>query len=73
MVLESLGGGAVPIDKSIFATSTALRDSITKDNEEYIKKLYKDWAEDVEDYVASYARKSSVSGEAMSVAYQQLY
>lgn len=63
----------MPIDKSIFATSTALRDSITKESEEYIKNLYKGWAEDVEDYVTSNALKSTYSGQTMSVYYQQLY
>lgn len=63
----------MPIDKSIFATSTALRDSITKESEEYIRNLYKGWAEDVEDYVTSNALKSTFSGQTMSVYYQQLY
>jgi hypothetical protein len=61
------------VNSDIFATSTALRDSITKEQELYIQELYKKWSEDIAKNQNYYANKVTSSAPISSVYYSQLY
>ena len=61
------------INSDIFAYSTAIRDSITKEQEQHIKDLYKKWSEDVQKQADYYASHGTPSSPLSSVYYQQLY
>lgn len=61
------------VNSDIFATSTALRDSITKEQELYIQELYKKWSEDIVKNQNYYANKITSSAPVSSVYYSQLY
>lgn len=58
----------MPINSSIFKTATATRDSITKEQQEYIKSLYKKWSDDVLEEYAS-AKYGHTASDALNTQY----
>lgn len=57
----------------IFKYSTAIRDSITKEQEQYITDLYKQWSEDVQKQAEWYANHGTPSAPLSSMYYNKLY
>lgn len=57
----------------IFKYSTAIRDSITKEQEQYITNLYKQWSEDVQKQAEWYANHGTPSAPLSSMYYNKLY
>lgn len=57
----------------IFKYSTAIRDSITKEQEQYITDLYKQWSEDVQKQAEWYANHGTSSAPLSSMYYNKLY
>lgn len=57
----------------IFKYSTAIRDSITKEQEQYITDLYKQWSEDVRKQAEWYANHGTPSAPLSSMYYNKLY
>lgn len=60
-------------DKSIFANASALRDSITKEQEKNITKLYEGWSKDIQEKAKYYERLTTNSSSLMTSYYNQLY
>lgn len=61
------------INTDIFKYSTAIRDSITKEQEQYITDLYKQWSEDVQKQANWYAKHGTPSAPLSSMYYNKLY
>lgn len=61
------------INTDIFKYSTAIRDSITKEQEQYITDLYKQWSEDVQKQADWYAKHGTPSAPLSSMYYNKLY
>ncbi len=61
------------INTDIFKYSTAIRDSITKEQEQYIAGLYKQWSEDVQKQAEWYAKHGTPSAPLSSMYYNKLY
>lgn len=61
------------INTDIFKYSTAIRDSITKEQEQYITDLYKQWSEDVQKQAEWYAKHGTPSAPLSSTYYNKLY
>lgn len=61
------------INTDIFKYSTAIRDSITKEQEQYITDLYKQWSEDVQKQAEWYANHGTSSAPLSSMYYNKLY
>lgn len=61
------------INTDIFKYSTAIRDSITKEQEQYIAGLYKQWSEDVQKQAEWYANHGTPSAPLSSMYYNKLY
>lgn len=57
----------------IFKYSTAIRGSITKEQEQYITDLYKQWSEDVQKQAEWYANHGTPSAPLSSMYYNKLY
>ena len=57
----------------IFKYSTAIRDSIAKEQEQYIIDLYKQWSEDVQKQAEWYANHGTSSAPLSSMYYNKLY
>lgn len=58
---------------NIFANATAIRDSITKEQEKYIQELYKQWSNDILDQADYYFNKTTSSSYVSSMYYSMLY
>lgn len=61
------------INTDIFKYSTAIRDSITKEQEQYITGLYKQWSEEVQKQAEWYAKHGTPSAPLSSMYYNKLY
>lgn len=61
------------INTDIFKYSTAIRDSITKEQKQYIIDLYKQWSEDVQKQADWYAKHGTPSAPLSSMYYNKLY
>ena len=63
----------MPINTDIFKYATAVRDSVTKEQQEYITNAYKKWSSDVMDLEKQYYTSTAGSSSVSQVYYQQLY
>ena len=63
----------MPINSDIFKYATAVRDSVTKEQQEYIKGLYEQWSEDVKKQAEYYEKLSTGSSDFSSYYYNHLY
>lgn len=63
----------MPVNSDIFKYATAVRDSVTKEQQEYIKGLYVQWSENVKKQADYYSKLSIGSAEVSSQYYEQLY
>ena len=63
----------MPVNSDIFKHATAVRDSVTKEQQAYIEGLYKQWSEDVKKQAEYYGKLSIGSAEFSSQYYQHLY
>lgn len=63
----------MPVNPDIFKYATAVRDSVTKEQQEYIESAYKKWSEDVLKQAEYYGKLTTSSSSVSQVYYQQLY
>ena len=63
----------MPVNSDIFKHATAVRDSVTKEQQAYIEGLYKQWSEDIKKQADHYGKLSIGSAEFSSQYYQHLY
>lgn len=63
----------MPMNSDIFKYATAVRDSVTKEQQEYIENAYKQWSEDVLEQAEYYSKLTTGSSPVSQAYYQQLY
>lgn len=63
----------MPVNTDIFKYATAVRDSVTKEQQEYIESAYKKWSEDVLKQAEYYGKLTTSSSSVSQAYYQQLY
>lgn len=63
----------MPIDTDIFKNATAVRDSVTKEQQEQIENAYKKWSDDVLKQAEHYSELTTGSSQVSQIYYQQLY
>lgn len=63
----------MPVNSDIFKYATAVRDSVTKEQQEYIKGLYTEWSKDVKKQAEYYEKLSTSSSDFSSYYYNHLY
>lgn len=63
----------MPVNPDIFKYATAVRDSVTKEQQEYIESAYKKWSEDVLKQAEYYGKLTTNSSSVSQAYYQQLY
>ena len=63
----------MPVNHDMFKYATAVRDSVTKEQQEYIESAYKKWSEDVFKQAEYYGKLTTSSSSVSQVYYQQLY
>ena len=63
----------MPINTDIFKYATAVRDSVTKEQQEQIENAYKKWSDDVLKQAEHYSELTTGSSQVSQIYYQQLY
>lgn len=63
----------MPVNTDIFKYATAVRDSVTKEQQEYIESAYKKWSDDVLKQAEYYGKLTTSSSSVSQTYYQQLY
>ena len=63
----------MPMNPDIFKYATAVRDSVTKEQQAYIEEAYKKWSEDVLEQAEYYSKLTTGSSPVSQAYYQQLY
>ena len=63
----------MPANTDIFKYATAVRDSVTKEQQEYIESAYKKWSDDVLKQAEYYGKLTTGSSTVSQTYYQQLY
>lgn len=63
----------MPVNSDIFKYATAVRDSVTKEQQEYIQSLYTKWSKDVKKQAEYYEKLSTSSSDFSSYYYNHLY
>nr|DAZ27111.1 MAG TPA: VIP2 [Caudoviricetes sp.] len=63
----------MPVNSDIFKYAMAVRDSVTKEQQEYIENAYKKWSEDVLKQAEHYGKLATGSSPVSQTYYQQLY
>ena len=63
----------MPVNTDIFKYATAVRDSVTKEQQEYIESAYAQWSEDVLKQAEYYGKLTTGSSPVSQTYYQQLY
>ena len=71
--LSEEGIHEMPVNSDIFKYATAVRDSVTKEQQAYIEDLYKKWSEDVLEQAEHYSKLTTGSSPVSQAYYQQLY
>lgn len=61
------------MNPDIFKYATAVRDSVTKEQQAYIENAYKQWSEDVLEQAEYYSKLTTGSSPVSQAYYQQLY
>lgn len=61
------------MNTDIFKYATAVRDSVTKEQQAYIEEAYKKWSEDVLEQAEYYSKLTTGSSTVSQAYYQQLY
>lgn len=61
------------MNPDIFKYATAVRDSVTKEQQAYIEEAYKKWSEDVLEQAEYYSKLTTGSSPVSQAYYQQLY
>lgn len=63
----------MPVNPDIFKYATAVRDSVTKEQQAYIESMYKKWSDDVLKQAEHYSKLTIGSSFVSQSYYQQLY
>ncbi len=63
----------MPINTDIFKYATAVRDSVTKEQQEQIENAYKKWSDDVLKQAEHYSELATGSSQVSQIYFQQLY
>lgn len=63
----------MPVNHDIFKYAMAVRDSVTKEQQEYIESAYKKWSDDVLKQAEHYSKLTTGSSPISQAYYQQLY
>lgn len=63
----------MPMNPDIFKYATAVRDSVTEEQQAYIENAYKQWSEDVLEQAEYYSKLTTGSSPVSQAYYQQLY
>ena len=63
----------MPVNPDIFKYAMAVRDSVTKEQQEYIESAYKKWSDDVLKQAEHYSKLTTGSSPISQAYYQQLY
>lgn len=71
--LSEEGIHEMPMNQDIFKYATAVRDSVTKEQQAYIEEAYKKWSEDVLEQAEYYSKLTTCSSPVSQAYYQQLY
>lgn len=71
--LSEEGIHEMPMNPYIFKYATAVRDSVTKEQQAYIEEAYKKWSEDVLEQAEYYSKLTTGSSPVSQAYYQQLY
>lgn len=71
--LNEEGIHEMPMNPDIFKYATAVRDSVTKEQQAYIEEAYKKWSEDVLEQAEYYSKLTTGSSSVSQAYYQQLY
>lgn len=71
--LSEEGIHEMPMNPDIFKYATAVRDSVTKEQQAYIENVYKQWSEDVLEQAEYYSKLTTGSSPVSQAYYQQLY
>lgn len=71
--LSEEGIHEMPMNPDIFKYATAVRDSVTKEQQAYIEEAYKKWSEDVLEQAEYYSKLTTGSSPVSQAYYQQLY
>ena len=71
--LSEEGIHEMPMNPDIFKYATAVRDSVTKEQQAYIENAYKQWSEDVLEQAEHYSKLTTGSSPISQAYYQQLY
>lgn len=71
--LSEEGTHEMPMNPDIFKYATAVRDSVTKEQQAYIENAYKQWSEDVLEQAEYYSKLTTGSSPVSQAYYQQLY
>lgn len=71
--LSEEGIHEMPMNTDIFKYATAVRDSVTKEQQAYIEGMYKKWSEDVLEQAEYYSKLTTGSSPVSQAYYQQLY
>lgn len=71
--LSEEGIHEMPMNPDIFKYATAVRDSVTKEQQAYIENAYKQWSEDVLEQADYYSKLTTGSSPVSQAYYQQLY
>ena len=71
--LSEEGIHEMPMNQDIFKYATAVRDSVTKEQQAYIENAYKQWSEDVLEQAEYYSKLTTGSSPVSQAYYQQLY